>query len=59
LRKASRRCADIAPAERTQRVAALLEQVGLRRDVLTRYPRYEFWRPGASRSPGRWRWSPA
>ena len=32
---------DIAPVERTQRVAALLERVGLRRDVLTRYP-HEF-----------------
>ncbi len=32
---------DIAPAKRTERVAALLERVGLRRDVLTRYP-HEF-----------------
>ena len=32
---------DIAPADRTERVAALLERVGLRRDVLTRYP-HEF-----------------
>ncbi len=32
---------DVAPAQRTERVAALLERVGLRRDVLTRYP-HEF-----------------
>ncbi|MGI8894484.1 MAG: dipeptide ABC transporter ATP-binding protein [Casimicrobiaceae bacterium] len=32
---------DIAPEQRTERVAALLERVGLRRDVLTRYP-HEF-----------------
>jgi peptide/nickel transport system ATP-binding protein len=32
---------DIAPGARTERVAALLERVGLRRDVLTRYP-HEF-----------------
>ncbi len=32
---------DIPPAERTERVAALLERVGLRRDVLARYP-HEF-----------------
>jgi peptide/nickel transport system ATP-binding protein len=34
-------CPDVAPAARTERVAALLERVGLRRDVLTRYP-HEF-----------------
>jgi len=32
---------DVTPAGRTERVAALLERVGLRRDVLTRYP-HEF-----------------
>jgi len=32
---------DVPPAERTERVAALLEKVGLRRDALTRYP-HEF-----------------
>jgi peptide/nickel transport system ATP-binding protein len=32
---------DVAPRERTERVAALLERVGLRRDALTRYP-HEF-----------------
>jgi peptide/nickel transport system ATP-binding protein len=32
---------DIAPAQRTERIATLLERVGLRRDVLTRYP-HEF-----------------
>jgi len=32
---------DVSPAERTERVAALLEKVGLRRDALTRYP-HEF-----------------
>jgi peptide/nickel transport system ATP-binding protein len=32
---------DVTPAERTERVAALLEKVGLRRDALTRYP-HEF-----------------
>jgi peptide/nickel transport system ATP-binding protein len=32
---------DVTPRERTERVAALLERVGLRRDVLTRYP-HEF-----------------
>jgi len=32
---------DVAPQERTERVAALLEKVGLRRDALTRYP-HEF-----------------
>jgi peptide/nickel transport system ATP-binding protein len=32
---------DITPTARTERVAALLERVGLRRDVLTRYP-HEF-----------------
>jgi len=34
-------CPDITPTQRTERVAALLERVGLRRDVLTRYP-HEF-----------------
>jgi len=34
-------CPEIAPAQRTERVARLLERVGLRRDVLTRYP-HEF-----------------
>jgi len=34
-------CPDITAAQRTERVAALLERVGLRRDVLTRYP-HEF-----------------
>ncbi len=32
---------DVAPSERTERVARLLDRVGLRRDVLTRYP-HEF-----------------
>jgi peptide/nickel transport system ATP-binding protein len=32
---------DVTPAERRERVAALLEKVGLRRDALTRYP-HEF-----------------
>jgi len=32
---------DISPAHRTERIATLLERVGLRRDVLTRYP-HEF-----------------
>jgi peptide/nickel transport system ATP-binding protein len=32
---------DVSPAERTERVAVLLEKVGLRRDALTRYP-HEF-----------------
>jgi peptide/nickel transport system ATP-binding protein len=32
---------DVTPAQRTERVAALLEKVGLRRDALTRYP-HEF-----------------
>jgi peptide/nickel transport system ATP-binding protein len=32
---------DVSPHERTERVAALLEKVGLRRDALTRYP-HEF-----------------
>ncbi len=32
---------DVAPAERRERVAVLLEKVGLRRDALTRYP-HEF-----------------
>jgi len=32
---------DVAPGERTERVATLLEKVGLRRDALTRYP-HEF-----------------
>ena len=32
---------DVTPAERTERVAVLLEKVGLRRDALTRYP-HEF-----------------
>ena len=32
---------DVSPAERGERVAALLEKVGLRRDALTRYP-HEF-----------------
>jgi len=31
----------VSPADRTERVAALLEKVGLRRDALTRYP-HEF-----------------
>jgi peptide/nickel transport system ATP-binding protein len=34
-------CPEILPAQRSERVAALLERVGLRRDVLTRYP-HEF-----------------
>jgi len=34
-------CPDIPAAERTERVGRLLERVGLRRDVLTRYP-HEF-----------------
>jgi peptide/nickel transport system ATP-binding protein len=34
-------CPEIAPAQRAARVAALLERVGLRREVLTRYP-HEF-----------------
>ncbi len=34
-------CPEIAPAQRSERVAKLLERVGLRRDVLTRYP-HEF-----------------
>jgi peptide/nickel transport system ATP-binding protein len=34
-------CPDIAPDRRAERIAALLERVGLRRDVLTRYP-HEF-----------------
>src|ERR1700674_2747855 len=29
---------DVTPTERAERVAALLEKVGLRRDALTRYP---------------------
>jgi peptide/nickel transport system ATP-binding protein len=32
---------DVKPAERTERVAALLEKVGMRRDALNRYP-HEF-----------------
>ena len=32
---------DVSPAERAERVAVLLEKVGLRRDALTRYP-HEF-----------------
>jgi peptide/nickel transport system ATP-binding protein len=32
---------DVTPAQRTERVAALLEKVGLRRDALLRYP-HEF-----------------
>jgi peptide/nickel transport system ATP-binding protein len=32
---------DVTPAERAERVAVLLEKVGLRRDALTRYP-HEF-----------------
>ena len=32
---------DVTPAERTERVAALLEKVGLRRDAMLRYP-HEF-----------------
>jgi peptide/nickel transport system ATP-binding protein len=32
---------DVSPQERTERVAVLLEKVGLRRDALTRYP-HEF-----------------
>ena len=32
---------DVTPGERTERVAVLLEKVGLRRDALTRYP-HEF-----------------
>ena len=34
-------CPEVSPAERSERVAKLLERVGLRRDVLTRYP-HEF-----------------
>ncbi|MCF8167753.1 MAG: ABC transporter ATP-binding protein [Rhodoferax sp.] len=34
-------CPEISPQQRSERVAALLERVGLRRDVLTRYP-HEF-----------------
>ncbi len=34
-------CPEIAPRQRTERVAALLERVGLRREVLDRYP-HEF-----------------
>jgi peptide/nickel transport system ATP-binding protein len=34
-------CPEIAPAQRSERVTKLLERVGLRRDVLTRYP-HEF-----------------
>jgi len=37
LEKASPRCADIAPAERTERVAALLERVACGAKRLTRY----------------------
>ncbi len=32
---------DVTPAQRTERIAALLEKVGLRRDALLRYP-HEF-----------------
>ena len=34
-------CSDIAPEQRRERVAALLDRVGLRQDALTRYP-HEF-----------------
>jgi peptide/nickel transport system ATP-binding protein len=34
-------CPEIAPGQRTERVAALLERVGLRREALDRYP-HEF-----------------
>ena len=51
---------DVSPAERAERVAALLEKVGLRRDALTRYP-HDSPADSGNALPlrARWPWSPS